>query len=144
MNNKCILVFLHSRHCSLRRINTFSDIGSSQVRICPHGVFLRDLVLLHTIGNNHCQENRSEKNIFTLRVSCEDHSIRITGGFAQKRIITLWRKIMYSPFKYGAPRFLVRFMLALSWPLDYRWKKFSSSRYWRFVINPFSATHIMK
>jgi len=46
-------------------------------------------------------------------------------------------KIMYSPFKYGAPRFLVRFMVALSWPLIIAGKKFSSYPVLRFFINPF-------
>ena len=43
---------------------------------------------------------------------------------------------MYSLFKYGAPRFLVRFMIALL-PLIIAGKKFSSYPILRFVINPF-------
>jgi UDP-glucose 4-epimerase len=44
---------------------------------------------------------------------------------------------MYSPFKYGAPRFLVRFMLNLSWPLIIAGKKLSSYPVLRHIINPF-------
>jgi Pyruvate/2-oxoacid:ferredoxin oxidoreductase delta subunit len=44
---------------------------------------------------------------------------------------------MYSLFQYGAPRFLVRFMVALAWPLIIAGKKFSSYPLLRFVINPF-------
>jgi len=43
---------------------------------------------------------------------------------------------MYSPFKYGAPRFLVRFMVVLM-ATDHRRKKSSSYPVLRFVINPF-------